>query len=119
MDWKFYGGGPVYAQIKQLIREAVLAGEYPPGSKVPSVRDLAAQAQVNPNTMQRALQELEEEGLLHSNSTAGRFVTADETVLANMREELLAGLAAQFQEKCRRFGVSPQEAARLILPQTQ
>lgn len=119
MDWKFNGSGPVYAQIKQLIREAVLAGEYPPGSKVPSVRDLAAQARVNPNTMQRALQELEEEGLLHSNSTAGRFVTADETVLANMREELLAGLAAQFQEKCRRFGVSPQEAARLILPQTQ
>ena len=119
MDWKFNGSGPVYAQIKQLIREAVLAGEYPPGSKVPSVRDLAAQARVNPNTMQRALQELEEEGLLHSNSTAGRFVTADETVLANMREELLAGLAAQVQEKCRRFGVSPQEAARLVLPQTQ
>ena len=119
MEWNFTGNEPVYLQIMEHFRSAVLSGNYPAGSRIPSVRDLAAQARVNPNTMQRALQELEEEGLLHSNSTAGRFVTADETVLANMREELLAGLAAQFQEKCRRFGVSPQEAARLILPQTQ
>ena len=119
MNWELNSDRPVWLQLVEHLQRAVVSGQMGPGSRVAPVRELASEAAVNPNTMQRALQELEEEGLLHSNSTAGRFVTADETVLANMREELLAGLAAQFQEKCRRFGVSPQEAARLILPQTQ
>ena len=55
MNWKFAGDRPVYQQIMAAIRGAILKGELPPGGKVPSVRDLAAQAQVNPNTMQRAL----------------------------------------------------------------
>ena len=57
--WKFTGNQPVYLQIMEQIRGAILAGEYPPGGRIPPVRDLAAQAQVNPNTMQRALLELE------------------------------------------------------------
>ena len=76
MNWKFTGERPVYQQIVATIRAAILTGEYPPGMKVPSVRDLAAQAQVNPNTMQRALTELEREGLLLGGGTSGRTVTA-------------------------------------------
>lgn len=75
MNWKFAGDRPVYQQIMAAIRGAILKGELPPGGKVPSVRDLAAQAQVNPNTMQRALTELEREGLLVSGGTSGRSVT--------------------------------------------
>ena len=74
MNWKFAGDRPVYQQIMAAIRGAILKGELPPGGKVPSVRDLAAQAQVNPNTMQRALTELEREGLLVSGGTSAYIV---------------------------------------------
>ena len=72
MNWKFAGDRPVYQQIMENIRGAVLRGELPPGGRVPSVRELAMQAQVNPNTMQRALTELEREGLLVGGGTSGR-----------------------------------------------
>ena len=62
MQWKFSGGRPVYVQIMEHIRGAILVGEFQPGGRIPPVRDFAAQAQVNPNTMQRALLELEREG---------------------------------------------------------
>ena len=74
MNWKFSGDRPVYQQIMENIRGAVLGGELPPGGRVPSVRELAMQAQVNPNTMQRALTELEREGLLVGGGTSGRTV---------------------------------------------
>ena len=66
MNWKFSGDRPVYQQICELIRGAVLTGELKPGPRIPSVREIAAQAQVNPNTVQRALSELEREALLRS-----------------------------------------------------
>ena len=76
MNWKFSGDRPVYQQIMENIRGAVLRGELPPGGKIPSVRDLAAEAQVNPNTMQRALAELERDGLVYSQRTTGRSAAA-------------------------------------------
>ena len=107
MNWKFAGDRPVYQQIMAAIRGAILKGELPPGGKVPSVRDLAAQAQVNPNTMQRALTELEREG--------GRSVTQDEAVLVAMREQTLEELARECAEKFMTFGVTPTQAAQLLL----
>lgn len=115
MNWKLTGDSPVYQQIMAAIRGAILKGELPPGGKVPSVRDLAAQAQVNPNTMQRALTELEREGLLISGGTSGRTVTQEEGILKAMREETLQALAKEFAEKCMVFGVTPTEAAQLLL----
>ena len=115
MNWKLTGDSPVYQQIMAAIRGAILKGELPPGGKVPSVRDLAAQAQVNPNTMQRALTELEREGLLISGGTSGRTVTQEEGVLKAMREETLQALAKEFAEKCMVFGVTPTEAARILM----
>lgn len=85
MEWKFTGSEPVYLQIMEHFRCAVLSGHYPRGEKIPSVRELAAQARVNPNTMQRALSELEREGLLISHGTLGRFVTDNEFVLSDLR----------------------------------
>ena len=115
MNWKFAGDRPVYQQIMAAIRGAILKGELPPGGKVPSVRDLAAQAQVNPNTMQRALTELEREGLLVSGGTSGRSVTQDEAVLVAMREQTLEELARECAEKFMTFGVTPTQAAQLLL----
>ena len=115
MNWKFAGDRPVYQQIMENIRGAVLRGELPPGGRVPSVRELAMQAQVNPNTMQRALTELEREGLLVGGGTSGRTVTKDETVLARMRQEVLDTLARECTEKFRVFGITPAQAAEIIL----
>ena len=115
MNWKFAGGRPVYQQIMENIRGAVLQGELPPGGRVPSVRELAMQAQVNPNTMQRALTELEREGLLVGGGTSGRTVTKDETVLATMRQEVLEALARECVEKFKVFGISPAQAAEIML----
>ena len=115
MNWKFTGDRPVYQQIMAGIRGAVLKGELSPGQKVPSVRDLAAQAQVNPNTMQRALNELEREGLLVGGGTSGRTVTTEEAVLAAMRERILTELAEECAQKFMVFGISPSEAAGLLM----
>ena len=115
MNWKFTGDRPVYQQIMETIRGAVLKGELQPGKKVPSVRDLAAEAQVNPNTMQRALTELEREGLLVGGGTSGRSVTENEEVLSAMRERILHELAVECAEKFMVFGITPAQAARLLL----
>ena len=115
MNWKFAGDRPVYQQIMENIRGAVLRGELPPGGRVPSVRELAMQAQVNPNTMQRALTELEREGLLVGGGTSGRTVTKDQAVLARMRQEGLDTLARECTEKFRVFGITPAQAAEIIL----
>ena len=115
MNWKFSGDRPVYQQIMALIRGAVLRGELPPGGKIPSVRDLAAEAQVNPNTMQRAMTELEREGLLVSGGTSGRTVTENPQVLEQLRDRTLEELARECAEKFMVFGITPTQAAELLL----
>lgn len=114
MNWKFSGERPVYQQIMENLRGAIVKGELAPGRKVPSVRELAAQAQVNPNTMQRAMTELEREGLLVGGGTSGRTVTTDQAVLAAMKEQILEELAWECAEKFLVFGVTPTQAARLL-----
>ena len=115
MNWKFAGDRPVYQQIMENIRGAVLRGELPPGGRVPSVRELAMQAQVNPNTMQRALTELEREGLLVGGGTSGRTVTQDEAILRQMQQEALDALARECVEKFRAFGISPAQAGEIMM----
>ena len=115
MEWKFNGSSPVYLQIMEQIRGAVLTGEYPPGQRIPSVRELAAAARVNPNTMQRALTELEREELLVGGGTLGRYVTSDRSVLDELRRSALHRTLREFLERCKALGVSPQEAAALLL----
>ena len=115
MNWKFSGDRPVYQQIMAAIRGSILKGELAPGKKVPSVRDLAAQAQVNPNTMQRALTELEREGLLVGGGTSGRTVTTDAQILRTAKERILYELAEECAEKFMVFGITPSQAAELLL----
>lgn len=115
MNWKFAGDRPLYQQIMALIRGAILRGELPPGGKIPSVRDLAAEAQVNPNTMQRAMTELEREGLLVSGGTSGRTITENSEILEQMRDGALRELAQECAEKFMVFGITPTQAAQLLL----
>ena len=115
MNWKFSSELPVYLQIMDEIRGAVLSGEYLPGGKIPSVRDLAAQARVNPNTIQHALHLLEQEGLLSAHGTNGRFVTDDEQVLQELRQARIKALALEYAQKFAVLGLRPTQAAQEIL----
>lgn len=115
MQWKFNGSRPVYMQIMEHIRGAILVGEFPPGARIPPVRDFAAQAQVNPNTMQRALLELEREGLLVTSGTMGRFVTDDTAILDNMRKTAVDAIIRASAQQFRALGLTMQQAANMLL----
>ena len=114
MEWSIVAGRPVYLQLIEQLELAIVVGEYPPGEKIPGVRDLAAQAQVNPNTMQRALQELESRGLLQAQRTAGRTVTADDTALQALRRRRAGTLAAEFLHQMQALGLTEAEIETLL-----
>lgn len=115
MVWKFTGDRPVYMQIMEHIRGAILVGAYPPGARIPPVRDLAAEAKVNPNTMQRAMAELEREGLLISCGTVGRFVTDDPAILQQMRNTAIDAMVRASAAQFRALGLTMEQAAALLL----
>ena len=119
MLWKFDANRPVYLQIKEQFRSAVLSGQYPPGSRVPSVRELAVAAKVNPNTMQRAMAELEQEGLLVGGGTLGKFVTEDHKVVEAIRQKAVADAIAAAAARFRELGLAMEEAAGLLMQQKE
>ena len=114
MNWKFSGDRPVYQQIMENIRGAILTGELTSGERIASVRDLAAQAQVNPNTMQRALTELERDGLVYSQRTSGRYVTEDRAAIAEARHGLAADRVRSFLTDMGRLGFEKEELLSLL-----
>jgi len=114
MKWKFRGDRPIYAQIIEHLERGILSGEYPPGGDIPSVRTLALEAEVNPNTMQKALAELESLGLLHTHRTAGRTVTEDKIMLEKLREDLASAQVDTFFEGMKSIGIGTDEAVKLI-----
>ena len=103
-----------HAQLVERLKARILAGTYPPGGHLDSVRDLAAAAGVNPNTMQRALAQLETEGLVRTERTAGRYVTEDTALIEQLRADTARTLASDFLEKMRGIGYSPAQAAALL-----
>ena len=108
MNWNITAGRPVYVQLIEQL------GEFPPGSRIPPVRELAADAGVNPNTMQRALQDLESRGLLQAQRTAGRTVTANDTVLQALRRKRAATLARDFLQQMHALGMTATEVETLL-----
>ena len=114
MTWSFTPDRPIYLQLQELIKLSIVSGLYPPGSKLPAVRDLAMEAAVNPNTLQRALAELEREGLVYAQRTSGRFVTEDETVIEKAKNDLAIELVDAFLEKMAAIGYNATETAALI-----
>ena len=114
MPWEISSEKSVYLQLIDVIKQKIMSGEYQPGQRLPSVRELAADAAVNPNTMQRALTELEREGLLVGGGTSGRKVTTDAEILNAMKDRILWELARECAEKFMVFGVTPTQAAQLL-----
>lgn len=114
MQWNLSDDRPIYVQLMETITLAIASGALPAGSRLPSVRDLAAEAGVNPNTMQRALAELERSGLIHSQRTAGRFVTEQTTQITQKRKELAMEQIDIFLSSMRDMGYTAQETIELI-----
>ncbi|HBR30473.1 MAG: GntR family transcriptional regulator [Eubacteriales bacterium] len=114
MAWNFTSDRPIYLQLIEHIQADVISGKYAPGVRLPSVRELAAEASVNPNTMQRALSELEESGLLISQRTTGRFVTEDYNILEESKLLLARKIAQEFKQKISKLGYSSKDAIELL-----
>ena len=112
MEWNIQGGRPIYAQLIEQVTLAIVSGVYAPGEA--SVRELAMQAGVNPNTMQRALAQMEEQGLLYTQRTAGRFVTEDVSVIRQARQRLAVQQAEQFLAAMHRLNFSKEEISALL-----
>jgi len=114
MSWIFDDTRPVYLQIIWEIRQRILAGIYKPGEKLPSVRDLAVEAAVNPNTMQRALSEMEKEGLIHSERTSGRFVTDDMSLIKRLQRTAAEEIISETLSRLEKTGLAREEILKLI-----
>lgn len=108
--WEFSGGAPIHAQLMEQITHKIISGDYAPGTKLPSVRDLASEAAVNPNTMQKALSALEGSGLVYSERTSGRYVTDDIGLIENAKEELALKNAEKFFSAMAELGYEKAEA---------
>lgn len=111
MDFELQSSRPIWLQLSEQLGRRIVTGVYPPGSRFPTVRELAAEAGVNPNTMQRALTQLESEGLVITNRTAGRTVTEDVNVLDGMRIHLASELREKYFSDMKDLGYSRAQAA--------
>ena len=114
LSWELVNDRPIWVQLIEQLTRRIVSGEYPPGARVPSVRDLAAEAGVNPNTMQRALSGLEERGLLVAQRSIGRFVTQDAALIVRMRQELAEQELAVFKSRMRLLGYQDQEILEFV-----
>ncbi len=115
MPWELDSDRPIYAQIVDRLKHEIVSGFYPPGSRLPSVRDLAAQASVNPNTMQRALAQLETDGLVATNRTAGRTVTEDADAVEHVRLSLAEDKMELYVSSMATLGYTETQAAQMLL----
>lgn len=104
MAWKLSDDRPIYSQLVECITRAVVTGRYPPGSRIPSVRDLAMEAGVNPNTMQKAMTAMDTSTLIEARRTEGRFVTDDAAAIERARGEIAAQYGTQYLAQMKSLG---------------
>ncbi len=105
MEWKFSDDVPIYLQIIEMMKTDIVSGKYKSGDRLPAVRDLAMEAGVNPNTVQRAYAELERQGLVQSERTSGRFVSIDDKKIQELRKDLSEQSIREFFAKLRKLGM--------------
>lgn len=117
MAWTLDSDRPIYAQLMERIKTDIVSGVYPAGARLPSVRELAATAAVNPNTMQKAFAELERTGLIKTMRTSGRIVTEDTIMINQTRKELAMEQVDQFLTRMSKLGFEKQEIIELLCAQ--
>ncbi len=114
MSWNFNDERPIYLQLIEQIQLRIVSGVYEVGGKLPSVREMASDASVNPNTMQKALTELERTGLVYSQRTSGRFITEDSNMIKNIRNGLAKEQIEKFLYNMEKIGYTKQETIELV-----
>lgn len=114
MIWTFKDDRPIYSQLVDLIKIGIVSSEWQPGSKLPSVRDLAEEAGVNPNTMQRALSDLERDGLVYSKRTSGRYITEDNDMIDSVRKTIAEENINSFLDSMKKLGFNPEETLEVF-----
>lgn len=114
MPNEYASGTPIYLQLVSQFKHRIISGQWPSGAKLESVRDLAMSFEVNPNTMQRALSELERDHLVYTERTAGRFITQDKELIVKMREEVAQEIIETFIRQMESIGFSNKEAVELV-----
>ncbi|MCR4738814.1 MAG: GntR family transcriptional regulator [Lachnospiraceae bacterium] len=114
MSWNLDSDRPIFVQIIEHMEFDIVSGTLPPGAKVPSVRELATEAAVNPNTMQRALSEMERKGLMHTERTSGRYITEDENLIASLRQNIASACVDGFISQAKKIGLDREEVLKLI-----
>ncbi len=120
MSWNLNSDRPLFAQIVERIQLEIISGKYAPGERLPSVRELANEAAVNPNTMQKAFQELERMkelermNLVYSQRTSGRFITEDTAMIKDLKEHMAKEKIQEFLENMRQFGFKNEEILTLM-----
>ncbi len=114
MKWQFNNDKPIYAQIIEIITLAIVSGELSPGEKMFSVREFAEEAGVNPNTMQKALSELENTGLLYSSRTSGRFITGDKEIIKDLKEKIAKEKTEKFLKEMKTLGFNESDITKIM-----
>lgn len=114
MAWELNSDRPIYAQIVEKMEIRIVSGQYAPGARLPSVRELAAEASVNPNTMQKAFTELERTGLVMTMRTSGRIVTEDTEMINKVRGQLAEEQISLFLAQMKLLGYGKEEILQLL-----
>ena len=114
MPWNLDSNQPIFIQLVERLESDIVSGKYAPGDKLPTVRDLAVEAAVNPNTMQKAYGELERLGLVYSQRTNGRYVTEDAGLIEKTRKDLAEKTAEEFLSGMKELGIGREEAIRFL-----
>ena len=114
MMWELKSDRPIYLQLMEQVKLRIVSGIYPPGARLPSVRDMAFEASVNPNTMQKALAELERDGLIFTQRTSGRFITEDKDMVETARNTLAKEQIEEFLKKMQSLGYQKAEIISLL-----
>lgn len=113
MAWLLNSDRPIYLQLVEIIQMQIVSGLYKPGDRLPSVRELAAEASVNPNTMQKAFAELERSGLIITQRTSGRIVTEDKEMIKSIQLELAKESIREFFKRMEELGYEKEEIVAL------
>ena len=114
MEYVFDNERPIYIQLVELIRIDIISGKYPKGQKLPSVRELALMMKVNPNTMQKALVELEDEKLIYTERTNGKYVTEDEILIEKIKKQLEQEIVDNYLNSMKNIGISYELAIKYL-----
>lgn len=105
---------PIYQQIMDYIKAKIISGTYPSGERIPSVRDIALELKVNPNTVQRAYQELDREGLTFSRRGLGSFVIEDKDTITNLRKNIGQRLTTEYISEMKKMNYTSHEVIAMI-----